>query len=117
MNIPAKDYLEMIKGKKKPSKYRSTRVECDGIKFQSKLEANYFTELKLQHKMGCIAGFGRQIRFPLGAGVEYVADFVVWGLDGVAEVVECKGFLTDVAAVKLKFFQDKYPMIKLTVER
>lgn len=114
---PIKPGQIAVLSEKGDGKYKAKRTVVDNLKFPSKLEADYYMQLKLQQKMGCILGFGRQIRFNLGAGVEYVADFVVWGMDGVAEVVETKGFDTDCWIVKRKFFTEKYPKIKLTIVR
>lgn len=95
-------------------KYKAKPTEIDGLKFPSKMEANYYYQLKLRMMAHEIIGFCRQPRFSLGAGVEYVADFIVFYKDG-AEVVEVKGYETDVWKVKRKFFTEKYPQLKLTV--
>ena len=47
-------------------------------------------------------------------GREYVADFVVWGLDGTAEIIDTKGILTEVYKLKRDIFKEKYP--KLTIK-
>lgn len=105
----------LVDKKPKKQKYNNKIVEVDCIKFKSQFEADYYSKLKLRKRAGEIAGFGRQIHFDLGAGVDYVADFVVWNKDGTAEVIETKGFMTDLAAVKIKFFIEQNPMIKFTV--
>lgn len=79
-------------------------------------EAKYYYGLKMRLMGHEILGFCRQPRFPLGAGVEYVADFIIFHKDGLPpEVVEVKGMETDVWKVKKKFFKEKYPNLKLTI--
>jgi len=65
----------------KPAKYKAVPTTVDGIKFDSKLEARIWQELKLRELMGEIAGLRRQVRFSLFAGSGehigiYTADFV-----------------------------------------
>ena len=40
----------------KPSKYRNTPVTVDGIRFDSKREAAYYSELKIREKAGEVGG-------------------------------------------------------------
>jgi len=85
----------------------------DGIRFASKLEADRYSELKLLQKAGEVEYFLRQVPFDVATGVTYRLDFlVVWarqGADGTCvSLEECKGFLTEVARVKLAAVQDRY---------
>ena len=66
-------------------KYKNKKVEIDGIKFDSKKEANRYCELKLLERAGKIFDLKLQPRFLLQENfkyknktyrkIEYVADF------------------------------------------
>lgn len=99
----------------KKSKYGNKKVKVDGFWFASQLEADYYADLKTQLRAGVILGFCRQPRFALTDNMEYVADFIVFNLDGKAEIIDTKGFETDVFKLKAKMFADKYPKLKLEV--
>jgi len=85
----------------KRSKYRSQKVEQDGITFDSKKEARRWAELQAMQAEGRISGLQRQVAFELAPGVRldgearkkpalrYVADFV-WMENGMQVVADCK---------------------------
>ena len=106
----------------KKSKYNANRVRVDGILFDSQLEADYYSDLKLQLKMGTIKGFCRQPEFVLQEGfaatrpITYRADFIVFNLDDTAEIVDTKGFETQEFRRTRKLFKAKFPKLRLTVE-
>jgi hypothetical protein len=70
------------------NKYYAKKVECDGIKFDSKKEANRYRELMLLERAGKIKNLQMQVKYELipsqkdisGRVVEraviYIADFV-----------------------------------------
>jgi Protein of unknown function (DUF1064) len=60
-------------------KYSNEITEVDGIKFHSKLEANYYVELELRRKAKEVLFFLRQVAFPLPGGVVYRLDFLEVG--------------------------------------
>lgn len=97
----------------KKSKYRNNRVKVDGFLFDSQFEADYYADLKLQLRAGVIRGFCKQPRFVLTEGREYVADFIVFNLDGTAEIIDTKGILTDVYKLKRDIFKKKYPKLEI----
>lgn len=105
----------------KKSKYNNNRVRVDGILFDSQLEADYYSDLKLQLKMGTIRGFCRQPEFILQEGfgatkpVCYRADFIVFNLDGTAEIIDTKGFETQEFKRTKKLFRAKFPRLELKV--
>ena len=107
----------------KPSKYNNKRIRVDGVLFDSKKEADYYGDLKLQLKAGAIKGFCRQPEFILTAGfgnrkpVTYKADFIVFNLDGTADVIDVKGVETEVFKIKKKLFADKFPELELKIEK
>lgn len=125
MNWSEQDYEDYLhkngvqpEPEKKP-KYRNNRVKVDGILFDSQKEADFYSDLKLQLRMGTIRGFCRQPEFILLAGLgavrpeTYRADFIVFNLDGTAEIIDTKGFCTEAFKIKRKQFIDKFPMLEL----
>lgn len=96
----------------KPTKYKSKKVEVDGITFDSKKEANRWYELRLLEKAGAISDLQRQVKFELipsqrinGKVVErpctYLADFV-YIENGQKIVEDTKGFRTTDYKIKRK---------------
>lgn len=106
---------------KKP-KYNNNRVKVDGILFDSQLEADYYSHLKLQLKMGTIAGFCRQPIFILQEGfggirpITYRADFIIFNHDGSYEIIDTKGFETQEFKRTKKLFTGKFPRLELKIE-
>lgn len=96
--------------KNKKSKYGANKVEIDGIKFDSKKEAEYYNELKVRLTAKEIKGFCRQAEFILAPNLRYKADFIVFNNDGSVDVVDVKGFKTDVYKIKKKVFEDKFDL-------
>lgn len=112
------------------AKYGNRKVVVDGITFDSKKEAQRYTELKLLEKAGKITSLCRQIEFELipaqremtdqiytkgpnkgkfkpGKVIEhkcsYVADLVYWDLENSCMVVEdTKGVRTTEYIIKRK---------------
>jgi len=108
--------------KKKKSKYNNTKPVIDGIKFDSKLEANEYCRLKLRKMAGDILDFERQVPFTLQASflfgkrqirpVKLIVDFLVTELDGSLTIREAKGVRTQAYRIKKKMFLKQYPGIK-----
>ena len=105
----------------KKSKYNANRVRVDGILFDSQLEADYYSDLKLQLKTGMIRGFCRQPEFVLQEGfgdvrpITYRADFIVFHNDGSYDIVDTKGFETQEFKRTRKLFKAKFPGLELKV--
>jgi hypothetical protein len=101
---------------KRRNKYGATRTTVDGVTFDSKREAWFYGQMKLAMQSGIVRWFGRQPRFVLEAGVEYVADFVVVYADGAVTVVDVKSAATrkeKVYRIKKRQFESRYG-IKIT---
>lgn len=106
------------------SKYGAKNVEIDGIKFQSKLEARYYEQLKWLKANKQIKNFKLQPKYLLQdkfkkygksyRKIEYIADFEVKHLDGSTEVIDVKGVETEAFKIKRKLFEAKY-LDKLSV--
>lgn len=94
------------------SKYHSKKVVVDGIKFDSKKEANRWKVLTMLEQVGQIQDLKRQVKFVLipsqrvdGKVVErsctYVADFTYYR-DNLLVVEDVKGFKTSEYVIKRK---------------
>jgi len=100
------------------SKYHSTPTEVNGIRFDSKREANRWAELRLMERAGKIQKLKRQVKYLLipsqyrdGKCIEreasYIADFV-YIKDGHLVVEDCKGFRTPEYRLKRKLMLQLY---------
>lgn len=116
--ITAKEYRKLTKRRTK-SKYGNKKTKLDGYTFDSKAEALFYSELKIRQKTGEILFFRVQPRYRLLDGfekdgkrhrpIDYIADFEIHHKDGSIEVVDVKGFKTEVFKIKEKMFNKKYP--------
>lgn len=107
----------------KYNKYKNKKTEIDGIKFDSKKEANRYCELKLLEKAGEIKELGLQVRFELQEGfkkngktyrpITYLADFVYVNKKGMTIVEDVKGKKTDVYSIKKKMFEKKFDQLTI----
>lgn len=101
----------------KKSKYSSAKTDVDGVRFDSKKEAEFYAELKLREKAGEISHLRLQPRYLLQEAfkhegkqyreMEYVADFE-YIENGETVVVDVKGFRTAVYMLKRKLFLYRY---------
>ena len=106
------------------SKYGAQKTNIDGITFDSKVEGLYYQKCLDDKAKGLIHNFELQPRYELQPAftkddkkyrkMEYVADFLIYHLDGSLEVIDIKGFAVDVAIIKRKLFNYKYIDLKLT---
>lgn len=134
MRWTEEQYQEFVKKKKglpvepqsqRKSKYNNQKTMVDGIKFDSKKEAEYYCQLKLLKQAGEIRDIGLQQKYTLQPGFEkngvkyqpitYIADFVITNNDGTTEVVDIKGVETQVFKIKKKLFEYMYPDLNLKV--
>ncbi len=105
--------------KVKQNKYRNKKVEVDGHIFDSIAESKYYQQLKWLEANKQILFFRIQPRYLLQEAfekdgkthrkIEYVADFEIHHTDGSIEVVDVKGYKTDMFRIKEKMFHKKYP--------
>lgn len=96
--------------KEKKSKYNAKKVKIDGHVFDSIKESEYYQELKLRLSANDILGFCIQPIFILSPSISYRPDFIVWNLDGTTEIIDVKGFKTDVYKIKKKLFEEKFKL-------
>ena len=78
------------------SKYHNKKTIVDEITFDSRKEADYYTQLKLMKSGNMIKDFKRQVVLPLNVnGVlicKMILDFQVIGFDGSITFVDIKAF-------------------------
>lgn len=105
------------------NKYHAKSSIYNGIYYHSQLEAAYAQELDLRLKAKDIKKWERQIPLDLSVNgfkiCRYIMDFRLTHNDGSVELVETKGFETDVWRMKFKLleaiYSKEYPEITLTV--
>ena len=106
------------------NKFNNTKVEVDGIKFDSKKESERYLELKLLEKDGIIKNLVLQPKFILQnkyeyrgqkiREIDYKADFM-YELDNETVVEDVKSWITQkdkVYRLKKKLLLFRYPDIK-----
>ena len=90
---------------KRRGKYNNRKTEREGITFDSKAEADRYTQLRVLEQFGQIVGLQRQVKFPLMVGAvklgDYIADFV-YLKDGVRVIEDVKGVQTPTFRWKAK---------------
>ena len=98
------------------SKYGNHKTFVDGIRFDSKREAERWCELKLLERAGEIKELKRQVRFELipaqkngkWRATSYIADFTYKTRYGKYVVEDAKGVRTDVYKIKRKLMLERY---------
>lgn len=110
-------------------KYHNTKTVADGIKFDSKLEAERYAQLKILERAGVIRALELQPSFELLPSFRkngktwrktvYKADFRYILAEGDRIIVEdVKGstaVITDVFRLKQKLFEYKYPEFTISI--
>ncbi|MBB6694395.1 DUF1064 domain-containing protein [Cohnella xylanilytica] len=105
------------------SKYRAQKTTVDGITFDSQREAQHYSFLKLQQRMGLVKEIKLQPVYVLlepykhpqtgkkVQGIKYRADFLVTYPDGSQEVIDVKSEPTrkkEAYVLKKKLFESRY---------
>lgn len=105
-------------------KYRNKPCVVDGIRFDSKKEAQFYVGLKnsidvktvitqpvfILQKSFLHAKTGKKVR-----AIKYVADFHVFYKNGEEEIIDVKGIKTQVFKIKEKMFLKKFPHLTLKI--
>ena len=111
------------------TKYGAKKVTIDGIKFDSKMESEYYLYLKEQKKNGEIKHFELQPVFELQPKFEkegkkyrpitYKSDFKVIHNDDSIEVIDVKGFTTPLFNLKEKMYHYhfEHPLTLITYSK
>ena len=96
----------------KPRKYRNEPTVIDGIRFDSKKEAEHYRRLCLLKKAGVVERIDLQVKYPLTVNGEkvgtYAADFVVRFPDGKVQAQDVKGVRTPVYRLKKRLMKAIY---------
>jgi len=94
----------------------------DGVKYDSGFEADFARELLLRQKAKDIQKFEAHVKIPLTVNgfliCNYYIDFKVYNNDGIIEMVECKGWQSEIWKIKWKIFcalYEKDPNTKITL--
>ena len=96
-------------------KYGAKPTTLDGIRFDSKAEARYYTRLKIRKAAGEVVVFLRQVPFYLPGGIRYVCDFQEFHADGSVHFVDVKGMQTDSFKAKKRMVEALYKPIVIEV--
>jgi hypothetical protein len=94
----------------KEQKYHSKSIKVDGIRFDSKKESKYYTQLKLAQQSGELLYFLRQVPIDISADIKYRVDFLEFWKNGEVRYVDVKGFRTKEYLLKKKLVESKYPI-------
>ena len=113
----------MVYYQKRQNKYNAKSTIYNGISYHSIKEAAYAQELDLRVKAKDIKSWDRQIKISLDVNgyhiCNYYIDFKIIHNDKSVELVEVKGFVTEVWRLKWKLFEaiysEEHPEITLTV--
>lgn len=114
--IPVKEYrVNFLKKAGKKNKYNATKIDFNGYRFDSKLEARVYEDLLFQLNAGDLKEIQRQVKIPLMVnGVlicTYICDFKTVDKHGQVTYVEAKGLEMPVFKMKLKLFMALLPEI------
>ncbi|TXH71300.1 MAG: DUF1064 domain-containing protein [Thiothrix sp.] len=90
-------------------KFNARQVEYDGIKFDSKLEGDFYLHLKLQQQAKQVLFFLRQVPIHLLGGTKLVVDFQVFYADGTCRFIDTKGVETSDFLIKKREVEHHYP--------
>lgn len=90
-------------------KYNAKPTVVDGIRFDSKREAQYYCDLKLRVKAGEVLFFLRQVPIHLPGGTKLVIDFQEFHSDGTVHFVDSKGKETEGFKIKRREVEHHYP--------
>lgn len=110
-------------------KYHNTKTVADGIKFDSKLEAERYAQLKMMERAGVIRDLELQPEYELIPSFKkdgktwrktvYKADFrYILAEDDKTIIEDVKGsaaMITDVFRLKQKLFEYKYPEYTISI--
>lgn len=96
-------------------KFGAIADERDGIKFPSKAEALYYDHLETCKRGGALLFYLRQVPFHIPGG-KLVVDYVEFWKDGLVRIVDVKGMVLPIFALKRRAVERCYP-VKVEVAR
>lgn len=119
LSASAKQFRAMAKPK---SKYHAQKTVANGVKFDSKWEAERYNQLFAMQRAGQIKDLRRQVKFVLQDGyvnnkgekirpICYLADFQYTDNEGrqIVEDAKSPATKTEVFKIKKKLFEAKFP--------
>jgi hypothetical protein len=106
-----------IRRSRNTHKFGAKKTEYDGIKFDSKLEANYYLHLKRLQQIGDVIFFLRQTPFHLPGNVTYRVDFQIFWSNGHITFDDVKGMETKEFIRAKKQVEDIYPVVINVVKK
>ena len=99
----------------KRNKLKSRKVICNGLKFDSTMEAEYYSKLKWLESKGLISELELQPIFKCDVAekhvCDYFADFKYCDDKGVRHVKDVKGKRQDIFNLKKKLVEALYPVV------
>lgn len=114
--ITVKEYrVNFLKKAGKKNKYNASKIDYNGIRFDSKLEARVYEDLEFQRIAGELIEVKRQVKIPLMVNglliCNYYCDFRTVDKHGQVTYVEAKGMELAVWQIKKKLFLALLPSI------
>lgn len=103
-------------GYESKSKYNAMKTWVDGIRFDSRKEAERWNQLVMLERAGVIMGLRRQVPYVLidksvhGRAIRYIADFA-YMQDGQEVVEDVKGVRTPIYKLKRRMMAERYGII------
>ena len=91
-------------------KFHAKPTNRNGIRFDSKKEANYYDMLCLRQLAGDVVFFLRQVPFDLPGNTKYRVDFQVFRKNGDIDFVDVKGMRTKEFIRAKKQVESIYPI-------
>jgi len=105
----------------KRNKYNATKTTYRGYTYDSKKESRYAMWLDSEKYAGRVLDYKRQFMMRLDVNgvhiANYYADFLVEHENGVKEIVDVKGVITDLFRIKWRLAKAIYPDYKYTIEK
>lgn len=111
--------IEMFKGRKRENKYGNSKCQVLGIKFDSKMEADYYLYLLAEKQDGRVLSIVLQPKLELQpsfrlagkymAPITYSPDFLVKYADGTEAYIDVKGDSTAQGELKRKIYLFQNP--------
>ena len=92
------------------NKYNAKPTLVDGIRFDSKKEANRYRELKLLKQAGEVVMMLLQVPFRLPGNTVYRVDFQIFWANGTVTFEDTKGRETENFKLKKRQVEELYPV-------
>lgn len=114
--IPVNEYrVNYLSKAGKKNKYKASKIDFNGIRFDSKLEARVYEDLLFQLNTGHLKEILRQVKIPLMVNevliCTYICDFKTVDKHGQVTYTEAKGMELPVWQIKKKLFLALLPEI------